>query len=532
MDENSGREALFTADIEKIQRILNHKDRLGHSFPRYAVFIVAYNAMERLVSVLERIPKAIYDILTEIYIFDDFSTDQTFEICQAYLENAGLYNVSLYRNPRNYGYGGNQKLGYEYALAKGYDFVILLHGDGQYAPEFLPDLILPTLENDAQVVFGSRMMNARDSIVGNMPLYKYWGNRILTSFENIILDMGLTEFHCGYRLYGTRLLSKIQYKLNTDDFHFDTQIIIQCLAAGERIIEVPVPTYYGDEICHVNGIKYAMNVCLSVMDYRLHQLGITRKERYIPISDTQYEFKNFPLSSHRQIIESVSEGSNVLDLGCGRGLIAEDLKKKGCRITGVDMLPADEISPSVDKYIQMNLKDELSLPFEREFDYVILSDVIEHMSEPEKLVMSVRRCLKENGRLIVSIPNIALWVYRLSLLAGRFEYTDKGIMDRSHLRFFTLVTARYLLWSSGFKIIEERFTSIPFHLLITLPRARKVVDFITRTYHLLARLWPRMFAYQFILTGQIVRFEWDEIKKLPIKVRESHPHLADQSAGN
>lgn len=517
--------ARLVADEEKIRRIQDHRQRMGESFPRYAVFIVSYKAMERLVSVLERIPEPIYDLLAEIYIFDDFSPDRTMEVCRSYLEDRKSEKISVYRNPRNYGYGGNQKLGYEYAIAKGYDYVILLHGDAQYAPEYLPDLILPTLDEGAGVVFGSRMMVPWGAIAGGMPLYKFLGNRVLTVFENMMLGMDLTEFHSGYRLYGAEVLKKLQFKLNTDDFHFDTQIIIQCLAAGERIVEVPIPTYYGDEISHVNGMLYAFNVFLSVIDYRLHQIGVTRKERYIPLAGQRYQLKDFPLSSHRQIIDLIPGTSRVLDLGCGSGALARALAEKGCRVTGVDRLDPAEVSDAFEAYHRADLGEELELPLGREFDYVLLSDVAEHVPEPERLLKGVRKYLKEDGILMLSVPNIALWVYRLALVFGRFEYTDRGIMDRTHLKFFTVVTARHLLWSSGFSILEEKFAPIPFHLLITLPPARRAVDLLTRAYHLLARLWPRMFAYQIIIKAQIVRLEWDELKKLPIKVEEPHPHI-------
>ena len=103
----------------------------------------------------------------------------------------------------------------------------------------------------------------------------------------------------------------------------------------------------------------------------------------------------------------------------------------------------------------------------------MLADVAEHIGRSEALLADLRRYLKEDGKLIVSLPNIALWVYRLSLLAGRFEYTDRGIMDKSHVRFYTLVTARDLLGGAGFNIVRERFAPIPFQLLITLPRAER-----------------------------------------------------------
>ena len=265
------------ADASKILRIQEHRTRLGGRFPKFAVFIVSYAAMERLVRVLQRIPGPIYDLLAEIYIFDDFSPDQTYEVCRGYLDQAKLDKVSLFRNPRNYGYGGNQKLGYEYAIAKDYDYVVLLHGDGQYAPEYLPDLILPTLDDDAQIVFGSRMLRPANALAGGMPRYKFVGNRVLTGFENLILGLGLSEFHSGYRLYGTRFLRRVNFKLNTDDFHFDTQIIIQAAMVAQPIVEVPIPTFYGDEICHVNGMKYAGDVVWSVLEYRLHQIGLTRQ---------------------------------------------------------------------------------------------------------------------------------------------------------------------------------------------------------------------------------------------------------------
>jgi hypothetical protein len=109
--------------------------------------------------------------------------------------------------------------------------------------------------------------------------YKYAGNKILTNFENAMLGTHLSEFHSGYRLYSTAALQKIPFERNTDDFHFDTQIIIQFHAAGLRIVELPIPTYYGDEICHVNGMKYAVDVVASVLKYEAHELGLRRKIR-------------------------------------------------------------------------------------------------------------------------------------------------------------------------------------------------------------------------------------------------------------
>ena len=106
-----------------------------------------------------------------------------------------------------------------------------------------------------------------------MPLYKLVGNKILTRFENRMLGTALSEFHSGYRAYSVEALKSIPFEGNSDGFNFDTQIIIQLVDAGKRIAEVPIPTYYGDEICYVNGLSYARDVTGDVIRYRLSKLG-------------------------------------------------------------------------------------------------------------------------------------------------------------------------------------------------------------------------------------------------------------------
>ena len=130
------------------------------------------------------------------------------------------FRLDVLVNPENQGYGGNQKLGYHYALNNDFDFVALLHGDGQYAPEFLPALVEPLREGSPDAVFGSRMLVDGAARTGGMPLYKFVGNKILTWFENRILRTKLSEFHSGYRIYSTGALRRIPFERNTNDFSF------------------------------------------------------------------------------------------------------------------------------------------------------------------------------------------------------------------------------------------------------------------------------------------------------------------------
>jgi len=239
------------------------------SQPRIGILIVAYNAATTLRDVLHRIPPDLKDKTAEIFVFDDASQDATYEVGTSLKEEFPNTKLSVYKNPVNLMYGGNQRHGYMYAIDHGIDIVVLLHGDGQYAPEIMQKLLTPLENGEADMVMGSRMMEKGAALKGNMPTYKYYGNKILTWMENTLVGTRLTEFHSGYRAYSTKALRTIPLGRMTYNWHFDTQIILEFLKRGYRIKEVPIPTYYGDEICRVNGIPYAMNCVLTCLKYVL-----------------------------------------------------------------------------------------------------------------------------------------------------------------------------------------------------------------------------------------------------------------------
>jgi glycosyltransferase involved in cell wall biosynthesis len=245
---------------------------------KIAIFIPAYNHERKIATVLDRIPKDVLDIITDIIMIDDASKDATTKVALEYKRDRKMHKLTIQRNEKNQGYGGNQKLGYEYCIKKGYDIVVMLHGDGQYAPEVLPSLLQPLLDDSADMVFGSRMTG--HPLKGGMPLYKFLGNKFLTFVENVGLGMHLSEFHSGYRLYSCHALKQIPFTLCSNNFHFDTEILIQFKKKGLRIVERPIPTYYGDEISYVNVIPYGINCVKAVMEYRLHQLGLRRSAKY------------------------------------------------------------------------------------------------------------------------------------------------------------------------------------------------------------------------------------------------------------
>jgi GT2 family glycosyltransferase len=253
----------------------SHKKRL-------LILVVAYHAESTIASVIRRIPLGLladYDM--DVLIIDDSSRDLTFARSHEVVRQATLpFQVRVLFNPVNQGYGGNQKLGYRYAIEYGYDYVALLHGDGQYAPECLPDLLARFSDERVGAVFGSRMISPGGALRGGMPLYKFVGNKILTWIQNRLLRSHLSEFHSGYRIYSVSALASIPFERNSNDFHFDTEIIIQLMIARREIREVAIPTYYGDEISRVNGIRYAANVVSATVKMRLQELAIFYDRRY------------------------------------------------------------------------------------------------------------------------------------------------------------------------------------------------------------------------------------------------------------
>jgi glycosyltransferase involved in cell wall biosynthesis len=431
---------------------------------RVLIFVVAYNAERTLTDVLSRIPESLRQPSVEVLVIDDFSRDATFQTGLHVERSDPDLNVTMLRTPENQGYGGNQKLGYLYARERGFDIVALLHGDGQYAPEKLPDLLAPLLSDEADAVFGSRMLSPGGARSGGMPAYKYYGNRILTRFQNAVMGSHLSEFHSGYRLYSTAALGQVPFERNSNDFHFDTEIIVQLLLKGLRIKELPIPTYYGDEICHVNGLIYGLNVCKAVVRAQFHQRNLLydRKFDVGPIEET-YDLKIGYPSSHTMAIDVAQEGSRILDIGCGRGLVAERLAQKAVHVTGIDQFaPSKSTRPNVE-YQRWDL-DSDSLPVDvTRYDQIFLLDIIEHLRDPEVFMENLRAATgRTRPEVILTTANIGFFLTRILLLAGQFNYGRQGILDRTHTRLFTYRSLRDLLDQCGYEVLEERGIPAPY----------------------------------------------------------------------
>lgn len=464
--------------------------------PRIGILVVAYNAESTLEDTLDRIPVEFRPRIAEIIVADDASDDDTFAAGVRWRERNPELATTVIRHLENRGYGGNQKSGYRLAIDRGLDVIVMLHADGQYAPEFLPQMVAPIIAGEADAVFGSRMLEKGAARHGGMPLYKYVGNKVLTRFENTLLGTDLSEFHSGYRAYSVPALADLPFEENVDVFDFDTQIIVQLVDAGKRIKEIPIPTYYGDEICRVDGMKYAMDVVKDVVQYRTSKMGFGTA-RWVP-NTTEYGLKQEEGSSHSAILRIIAEApvGKVLDIGCSSGLLSSQIRALGHHVVGVDHAEEPGVRDRVDEFYLADLDEGLP-EVGSGFDIVIAADVIEHVRNPVELLTQMAERLGPDGRLVISTPNFGHWYPRFRVTAGLFDYDRRGILDETHLRFFSRRGLHRVFGLAKLRVESLDYTGLPFTVLQPGSRALKG-RLLSKFDRALVRLRPTFFGYQFV----------------------------------
>jgi len=235
--------------------------------PKSKVIVVlpAYQAEKTLERTVRDIPLSVVD---EIILVDDKSSDHTVEI-------ARKFNLVVEQHTKNLGYGGNQKTCYQLALRRNADIVVMLHPDYQYDPKLIPHFV-DFIQNDYfDVMLGTRIRTRKEALAGGMPRYKYFSNRALTLFENIITGQNLSEWHTGMRAYSRRVLESIDFLKNSDDFVFDSQVLFQIVEHGFRIGEIPVPVRYFPEASSINfsrSLRYGLGTAATALRYVMRKL--------------------------------------------------------------------------------------------------------------------------------------------------------------------------------------------------------------------------------------------------------------------
>ena len=238
-----------------------------YNHKKVIVVLPAYRAALTLERTYLEIP---FDVVDEVILVDDASPDETVEVAQ----RLGIKHIVQHK--KNRGYGGNQKSCYQKALELGGDIVIMLHPDYQYTPKLLVAMI-SIIGNDVYpVVFGSRILG-KGALKGGMPIYKYIANRLLTLFQNVLMNQKLSEYHTGYRAFSAEVLRSVDFEKCNDDFVFDNEMIAQIFWKNFDIAEITCPTKYFDEASSINfkrSAEYGLGVLRVPVRYFLAKSGI------------------------------------------------------------------------------------------------------------------------------------------------------------------------------------------------------------------------------------------------------------------
>jgi glycosyltransferase involved in cell wall biosynthesis len=235
----------------------------------------AYNAERTLAATLADMPPGSVD---EVILVDDASKDRTVELARS-------MGLTVFVHPENRGYGANQKTCYREALARGADIIVMIHPDYQYDSRAIPAAVSIVELDNCDVVLGNRIRSRAEALKGGMPFYKYVANRLLTLTENFALGQNLGDFHSGFRVIRREVLERIPFELNSPDFVFDSQFLVQAVRLGYRLGDIPVPCRYSDESSSIDlrrSVVYGIGTLAMLARYWLDRLGIRRSPLFVP----------------------------------------------------------------------------------------------------------------------------------------------------------------------------------------------------------------------------------------------------------
>lgn len=476
------------------------------------IFIISYNHEKLLGKVLDRIPESLHsdypNVDFEVLIIDDASKDKTFEAGYEFLKTYTKFKTTLLSNPVNQQFGGNQKIGYEYAIENNFDHVVLLHGDGQYAPEMIPTLIKPLVDGEADAVFGSRMMDPKGALKGGMPKYKFLGNKILTKIENWMLGSSLTEWHSGFRLYSVNALKKMPFQYSSNYYDFDTQIIIQLVGQGLRIKEIPIPTYYGDEECNVDGLKYARKILIACMLFKVQDWGIF----YHPCYYLEDRYKKKPNrvsfdTSAKRLLDKLKEVK-------GKSLVIIDKKDYQVReCLNSSNFNIDVVEPDFDHAI-LNSNEE-------KYEAVFFMDSFECISDIEQLLIDLREGKRTGeSKCYGVIANVSFIFTRIMHLFGSFNYGIRGILDFRHKRLFTHNSLKRLLEYHSCKIDKLEAISVPWKLVF---KSKILVALASFLWSIPLKILKGLFAYQYY-------FEFSSLPSLKVLLERTKENTKERES--
>ena len=294
-------------------------------------------------------------------------------------------------------------------------------------------------------------------------------------------------------------MREIPFQANSDGFVFDTEIITQLVGSGKRIVEIPIPTYYGDEICYVNGMGYARDVIKHVVRYRMHKMGFGSGDT--SFDNQQYEFKHDEETSHGVIREWLGSHHDldILDLGCAEGVVSLQLVEQGNRVTGVDIEKWPSVAGKLDRFVAADLDQGLPRGDEGRYDVIWPPTCSSICGSRAICSKSWPGAWRPTAGSSPASPTPCTGTRDCGCCSGRFDYDRRGIFDRGHLRFFTRRSFERLAKRSGLRVRRRGTTGLPLDVAERGgPSPSRLMGVLSGLDRFGVSVSPSLFAYQLI----------------------------------
>lgn len=464
---------------------------------RILFLVVCKNAESAITAFLEQMSKDIWtdELSAELLVLDDHSTDRTFYMAMDFAERHPSRQVTVLSNPVGQDYGGNQKIGFHYAINHGFYAVANMTLGGPDPSVYVRQMLVPFLENRIDAVFVSGRRRFKDIVKSPSQLIGWLGQSLLVPLCNLFLGRRFATIFGGHRIYHTAVLQTINFEHNSDDYDFDSDIIIQ-LSDTQRIVQEIVADGSGWQLPVFRELICLLKALRSCISSKIGKLGIYYNPKFDYEPPTNYRYKEkFGYDSSQQFaMDRVKEGSIVLDIGCGPGFMARRLKEKGAKTISVDLQICPETIENSWRCVEI---DAEKYDFNDDFgkvDYILALDIMEHLRSPERLLQTLRqRFSRDEPEVIITTGNIGFFTLRLGLLFDSFNYGKRGILDMDHTRLFTFTTLTWLLETNGYKVIRKYGIPAPFPLVLRKGRLANVLLLVNRV---LIFLCKSLFSYQ------------------------------------
>ncbi|MBI5185053.1 MAG: methyltransferase domain-containing protein [Nitrospinae bacterium] len=469
---------------------------------------------EKLFScILIGLPREIINSKTfHILLIDDTFNDNIYKTACSWTNKNGVKNITILKLHQKQGYGDALKICFNFSLENNFDMVSVVTADEKSDPGIVVDLSKKIQESNMDVLCVNFFNNHERKINSHNRIFALF-KALFPSWANRIFNVYVPIFFSDYRFYSTKFLKTIPFEMNSHNYYFDFEIILQALHSSAMIDSVPVPIP-----CNKKMVSYSFKDCFYffklLIQFKFQQWGLFVSLKYPYSAKKIYKDKTgFRHSTHFIVTEYLSNKFfnefSILDIGCGSGAMAKSLKSHQGKITGIDLFEPEE-NPFFE-FRKMDLANDLWDEDISKYDVVLMLDILEHLPKPEEFLLEVRKRMKSMAvpDVIISVPNIGFLIVRLNLLFGIFNYADRGILDISHKRFFTLKSMKRLLKETGYEIHKIQGVGIPFQLF----GENWFFRGFSKLSSFFAQILPSIFAFQFLFYAkpklnyhQIIRY--------------------------